>query len=62
MLQQSHIGALVFTRRSEAWEDEILTGEDAVLRLPEIGIEIPLSEIYADLVLTAEDGETEEEA
>ena len=59
VLQQSHIGALVFTRHGDHWADEVLTGETAILAMPEIGIEVPLSEIYADLVLTPEDSEDE---
>lgn len=34
----------------------MITDEEAILALREIGIEIPLSEIYADLVLAAEQG------
>jgi Uma2 family endonuclease len=56
VLQQSHIGALVFTRHGDHWADDVLTGRDAILGMPEIGIEIPLADIYADLVLTPEDG------
>ncbi len=33
-------------RRSSGWEEETLRGTDAVLSLPEIGIEIPLAEVY----------------
>jgi hypothetical protein len=40
---------------------DILDGPDAVLGLPEIGISIPLSELYADLVLPERNGETEAE-
>jgi Uma2 family endonuclease len=49
VLQQTHIGALVFSRDGDRWIDELLVGAEAILRMPEIGIEIPLSEIYADL-------------
>ena len=55
VLQQSYVGALVFTRHGDHWADDVLTGENAILTMPEIGIEIPLSDIYADLVLTPED-------
>jgi hypothetical protein len=40
-------------RKGEDWVTEIVAGDAAVLRLPEIGIEIPLTEIYADVDLTA---------
>lgn len=50
-LQQTHAGALVFARKGEDWVAETLAGEDAVLRLPEPGIEVPLAELYADVPL-----------
>ena len=62
VLQQRHVGALVFTRRGDHWEDEVLTGEAAVLRMPEIGVEIPLSEIFADLVFAPDEDEDDAEA
>lgn len=34
-------------RRSAGWEPEAFAGSDAVIPLPEIGIELPLSAIYA---------------
>ncbi len=49
VLQQSRAGALVFARKGEDWAAETVFGEAAVLRLPEIGIEIPLAECYADV-------------
>ena len=33
-------------RRSDGWRESNLIGRDAVLHLPEVGIAIPLSEIY----------------
>ncbi len=33
-------------RRSSGWEEEVLAGAEASLALPEIGIEIPLAELY----------------
>jgi Uma2 family endonuclease len=62
VLPQSHIGALVFTRHGDHWADEVLTGDEAVLAMPEIGIEFPLSEVYAGLVLTPDEGEEPAEA
>ena len=47
ILQQTHSGAIVFTRKGEDWVTELVAGEAAVLRLPAIGIEIPLAERYA---------------
>ncbi|MGA3403932.1 MAG: Uma2 family endonuclease [Acetobacteraceae bacterium] len=50
-LEQTHAAAIVFARKGEDWISEIVAGDDAMLRLPEIGIEIPLPEIYADVEL-----------
>jgi hypothetical protein len=33
---------------AEAWRTTVLTGDD-VLRMPEIGIEIPVAEFYEDI-------------
>jgi Uma2 family endonuclease len=33
-------------RRSAGWAEEVLRGRDAVLALPEIGIEVPLAALY----------------
>lgn len=61
ILEQSKIAAIVFARQGEGWLSDILTDGD-VLRLPEIGIEIPLAEVYADIDLSAPpEGETEDE-
>ncbi len=48
MLEQDGVGAMVFERVGEDWVGHLLTG-DAVLRMPEIGIEIPLPELYEGL-------------
>jgi Uma2 family endonuclease len=50
ILEQTHAGAQVFSRRGADWIAETVKDDD-VLRLPEIGIEIPLPEIYADVAL-----------
>lgn len=54
VLEQAQPGALVFSRKGEDWVTETLAGEGALLRLPEIGIEFPLADIYADVPLAAE--------
>jgi Uma2 family endonuclease len=33
-------------RRSAGWQEEVVVGLDAVLALPEVGIEVPLSALY----------------
>ncbi|HLI77833.1 MAG TPA: Uma2 family endonuclease, partial [Acidobacteriaceae bacterium] len=48
MLEQDGIAAMVFERVGGDWVGHLLT-EDAVLRMPEIGIEIPLPELYEGL-------------
>ena len=54
ILQQTHAAAIVFARKGEDWVTELLAGDAAVLRLPEIGIEIPLADIYADIDLAGQ--------
>ena len=49
VLQQASAAAVVFARKGEDWVTDLLAGDDAVLRLPEVGIEIPLAEVYADV-------------
>ena len=58
ILEQTHAGAQVFSRRGDNWIAETVKDDD-VLRLPEIGIEIPLPEIYADVALAPEFDEDE---
>jgi Uma2 family endonuclease len=55
VLQQIHIGALVFSRDGDRWVDEVVVGAEGVLEMSEIGIEIPLSDIYADLTFDESD-------
>ena len=45
MLEQDRIGATIYVRASQAWTLEILI-EDALLALPEIGVVLPLAELY----------------
>jgi Uma2 family endonuclease len=54
ILEQDSIAATVFTRQGPAWDARALTVDD-VLRMPEIGIEVPLAAIYADTGLNAVD-------
>lgn len=48
MLEQERIGATVFTRTGDDWVGRILA-DDAILAMPEIGIEFPLTELYDGL-------------
>jgi Uma2 family endonuclease len=45
MLEQDSVAAVIYARGGSAWTHDILTA-DAVLALPEIGIELPLAELY----------------
>ena len=53
VLQQTHAGATVFFRKGEDWLAEPVSGEGVMLRMLEIGIEIPLAELYLDAGLDA---------
>ena len=53
ILQQTRIAAVVFARRGQDWLSEIVAGADAILQLPEIDIEVPLAEVYANVVVEA---------
>ena len=52
ILQQTHAGAIVFSRKGEDWMTETVVAE-GVLQMPEIGLHIPLADIYADVELSA---------
>lgn len=45
MLAQDRQHATVFERIDDDWVGHIMSG-DAILHMPEIGIEIPLAELY----------------
>ncbi len=47
MLEQDRVAATVFERVGDDWVGHILT-EDAILRMPEIGLDVALAEFYAD--------------
>jgi Uma2 family endonuclease len=59
MLEQERISATVFDRAGGGWTGHLLLAE-ATLALPEIGIELPLAELYQgiDFERTGADGET----
>ncbi len=48
MLEQDRQAGTVFTRSADLWTGEVIVG-DAILALPEIGIELPLGELYEGL-------------
>jgi Uma2 family endonuclease len=53
MLEQDAVGATVYARSGNAWTHEILVA-DSILALPEIGVSLPLAELYEGLVFEAE--------
>lgn len=52
MLAQDAIGGTMFERAGEDWVGHLL-GADSVLRMPEIGVEIALAELYEGVELPA---------
>ena len=52
ILEQTQAAAVVFVRKGEEWISDVIA-DDGVLAMPEIGIEILLLELYADIDLTA---------
>jgi Uma2 family endonuclease len=50
IIESSGIGLTVLERQGQdaTWRNTVLTGDDT-LRMPEIGIEIPVAEIYEDI-------------
>jgi len=57
MLEQDGVGATVYARSGETWTHEILVA-DSILALPEIGISLPLAELYEGIVFEAkQDGD-----
>ena len=58
VLAQDAIGGTMFERDGEDWTGRLLSA-DSLLRMPEIGIEVPMAEFYEGVELAAEDhGET----
>ncbi len=47
---------IVIVRREDGWLSEIVSGTGASLDLPEIGVSVPLQEVYANAGL-ADEGE-----
>lgn len=56
MLEQDRVAATLFARIGDDWVGHILL-EDAVLALPEIGIALPLAELYEGVDFSAADRE-----
>jgi Uma2 family endonuclease len=58
VLQQTHRAAIVFVRREDGWLSEIVSGDEANLEMPEIGVIVPLHEIYVNSWLPEAPGDT----
>ena len=52
MLEQDRVFATVITRTDTGW-DHALVGLDGTLAMPELGVEIPMAELYDGLELAA---------
>ena len=57
MLSQNEVGGTMFERVGADWVGRMLAA-DATLRMPEIGVEVPLREFYEGLDFTLEDDAT----
>ena len=58
ILEQDSIAATVYSRHGADWDARALIARD-VLRMPEIDVEIPLSDIYADTAWGEDVGQSE---
>ena len=61
VLQQTKAAAAVFSRKGGDWLTDLLAGDEAVLLMPEIGVKIPLSELYRRVEFEAEVSEAEDQ-
>ena len=53
MLERDSVNAAVYARSGEPWTHEILIA-DSILSFPEIGVELPLAELYEGIVFETE--------
>ena len=56
MVEQDRIGATVYARVGDGWTHEILIAESR-LALPEIGVVLPLAELYEGLAFPQEEAD-----
>ena len=56
IIESSSIGLTVMERSTadQVWQTTVLSNDD-ILRMPEIGIEIPVAEIYEDIAFPDQD-------
>jgi hypothetical protein len=62
ILPQNKAAGIVFFRKADDWMADPIAGDESLLRLPEIGIELPLAEIYAGLSFDPDAAEAVTEA
>jgi Uma2 family endonuclease len=55
VLQQTDIAGFALVRKGDDWITQDLIGEAAILRLPEVGIEVPMADIYRDVIIPPQD-------
>jgi len=55
ILNQDRIAATVFSRRDKSWVEEEPFTDGSILHMPEIGISIPLAELYLNVDFAAQD-------
>ena len=60
ILESASIALTVMERKNsgDPWTKLTVLTQDAILRMPEIGIEIPVMEIYANVAFSDAEGET----
>src|SRR5207248_2729456 len=46
LVEQDRMALTVFRRAESGWSSEVVEGVSAVLKLPEIGVELPIERIY----------------
>jgi Uma2 family endonuclease len=59
LIEQEEPRVVAFRRTDAGFVREVFTGIDAVLPLPEIGIEVPLADIYDGVAFIAQDDDEE---
>ncbi len=56
MLEQDQQAATVFARAGDDWVGHVISGE-VVLAMPEIGVEVPLAELYEGVAFATSEAE-----
>ena len=46
LVEQERIAATILRRTEPGWQSDVIEGRDSILKLPGIGVEIPLERIY----------------